>query len=217
MILERSAQLYPWGPWISGNIAVVLVPVRQAKPCWIWMNIVSMSPGNGTTIAQSMTQPCAYFMGYSVFDELTATYLNVLWQIVCFHGWLKDNPSLFKLNRKWMLMSGLFATVTACWWAMHSRLVLCVCCGGLFPVPMLPFVRGLWWPDTERPGLLWVSDLLTKWSNSPHQSPVSTRSSAAVDFSYGWCASHREGQCQQIWTGRLHTHIIIVKKPDFEI
>ena len=59
---------YPSGllHWHCGNLTVAPVPPKQ--PWWIWINTSCESIMNDciTTTKQSTTQPCAYFLGYTV-------------------------------------------------------------------------------------------------------------------------------------------------------
>ena len=59
---------YPSGlfHWHCGNLTIARVPAKQ--PWWIWINTSCEFIMNDciTTTKQSTTQPCAYFLGYTV-------------------------------------------------------------------------------------------------------------------------------------------------------
>ena len=59
---------YPSGllHWHCGNLTIASVPAKQ--PWWIWINTSCEFIMNDciTTTKQSTTQPCAYFLGYTV-------------------------------------------------------------------------------------------------------------------------------------------------------
>ena len=59
---------YPSGllHWHCGNLTIAPVPAKQ--PWWIWINTSCEFIMNDciTTIKQSTTKPCAYFLGYTV-------------------------------------------------------------------------------------------------------------------------------------------------------
>ena len=59
---------YPSGllHWHWGNLTIAPVPAKQ--PWWIWINISCGFIMNDciTTTKQSTTEPCAYFLGYTV-------------------------------------------------------------------------------------------------------------------------------------------------------
>ena len=59
---------YPSGllHWHCGNLTIAPVPAKQ--PWWIWINTSCEFIMNDciTTTKQSTTQPCAYFLGYTV-------------------------------------------------------------------------------------------------------------------------------------------------------
>ena len=59
---------YPVGllHWHCGNLTIAPVPAKQ--PCWIWINTSCEFIMNDciTTTKQSTTQPCAYFLWYTV-------------------------------------------------------------------------------------------------------------------------------------------------------
>ena len=61
---------YPSGLlyWHCGNLTIAPVPAKQ--PWWIWINTSCEFIMNDclTTTKQSTTKPCAYFLGYTVFD-----------------------------------------------------------------------------------------------------------------------------------------------------
>ena len=62
--------IFPYPPgllhWHCGNLTIAPVPARQ--PWWIWINTSYEFIMNDciTTIKQSTTKPCAYFLGYTV-------------------------------------------------------------------------------------------------------------------------------------------------------
>ena len=63
---------YPSGllHWHCGNLTIAPVPAKQ--PWWIWINTSCEFFMNDciTTTKQSTTQPCAYFLGYTVpYDQ----------------------------------------------------------------------------------------------------------------------------------------------------
>ena len=64
---------YPSGllHWHCGNLTIVPVPAKQ--PWWIWINTSCKFIMNDciTTTKQSTTQPCAYFLGYTVLVSFT--------------------------------------------------------------------------------------------------------------------------------------------------
>ena len=61
---------YPSGLlyWHCGNLTIAPVPAKQ--PWWIWINTSCEFIMNDciTTTKQSTTKPCAYFLGYTVFE-----------------------------------------------------------------------------------------------------------------------------------------------------
>ena len=61
---------YPSGllHWHCGNLTIAPVPAKQ--PWWIWINNSCEFIMNDciTTIKQSTTKPCAYFLGYTVYE-----------------------------------------------------------------------------------------------------------------------------------------------------
>ena len=62
--------IFPYPPgllhWHCGNLTIAPVPAKQ--PWWIWINTSCEFILNDciTTTKQSTTQPCAYFLGYTV-------------------------------------------------------------------------------------------------------------------------------------------------------
>ena len=62
---------YPSGllHWHCGNLTIAPVPAKQ--PWWIWINTSCEFIMNDciTTTKQSTTQPCAYFLGYTVYGQ----------------------------------------------------------------------------------------------------------------------------------------------------
>ena len=63
---------YPSGllHWHCGNLTIAPVPAKQ--PWWIWINTSCEFIMNDciTTTKQSTTKPCAYFLGYTVHQEM---------------------------------------------------------------------------------------------------------------------------------------------------
>ena len=55
--------------WHCGNLTIATVPAKQ--PWWIWINTSCEFIMNDciTTTKQSTTKPCAYFLGYTVYEE----------------------------------------------------------------------------------------------------------------------------------------------------
>ena len=55
--------------WHCGNLTIA--PVRAKQPWWIWKNTSCEFIMNDciTTTKQSTTKPCAYFLGYTVYDR----------------------------------------------------------------------------------------------------------------------------------------------------
>ena len=84
---------YPSGllHWHCGNLTIAPVPAKQ--PWWIWINTSCEFIMNDciTTTKQSTTKPCAYFLGYTVFQtynslmnyngEITLVFVN--WCSLC--------------------------------------------------------------------------------------------------------------------------------------
>ena len=66
---------YPSGllHWHCGNVTIAPVPAKQ--PWWIWINTSCEFIMNDciTTTKQSTTKPCAYFLGYTVYNGLEST------------------------------------------------------------------------------------------------------------------------------------------------
>ena len=62
---------YPSGllHWHCGNQTIALVPAKQ--PWWIWINTSCEFIMNDCIITtkQSTTKPCAYFLGYTVYNR----------------------------------------------------------------------------------------------------------------------------------------------------
>ena len=58
--------------WHCGNLTIAPVPAKQ--PWWIWINTSCEFIMNDsiTTTKQSTTKPCAYFLGYTVWQEAHA-------------------------------------------------------------------------------------------------------------------------------------------------
>ena len=57
--------------WHCGNLTIATVPAKQ--PWWIWINTSCEFTMNDciTTTKQSTTKPCAYFLGYTVYTDIT--------------------------------------------------------------------------------------------------------------------------------------------------
>ena len=71
---------YPSGllHWHCGNLTIAPVPAKQ--PWWIWINTLCKFIMNHciTTIKQSTTKPCAYFLGYTVcVTEIQSVQIHV--------------------------------------------------------------------------------------------------------------------------------------------
>ena len=68
---------YPSGllHWHCGNLTIAPVPAKQ--PWWIWINTSCEFIMNDciTTTKQSTTKPCAYFLGYTVCEDLDQWWL----------------------------------------------------------------------------------------------------------------------------------------------
>ena len=64
---------YPSGllHWHCGNLTIAPVPAKQ--PWWIWINTSCEFIMNDyiTTTKQSTTKPCAYFLGYTVYSNMS--------------------------------------------------------------------------------------------------------------------------------------------------
>ena len=86
---------YPSGllHWHCGNLTIAPVPAKQ--PWWIWINTSCEFIMNDciTTTKQSTTKPCAYFLGYTV------------WQHACMQA-------IYKLNGLQFLLHYLFLKKT---------------------------------------------------------------------------------------------------------
>ena len=69
---------YPSGllHWHCGNLTIAPVPTKQ--PWWIWINTSCEFIMNDciTTTKQSTTKPCAYFLGYTVY-QFTVIFLKM--------------------------------------------------------------------------------------------------------------------------------------------
>ena len=72
MVIHWLIFPYPSGllHWHCGNLTVAPVPAKQ--PWWIWINTSCEFIMNDciTTTKQSTTKPCAYFLGYTVYEAL---------------------------------------------------------------------------------------------------------------------------------------------------
>ena len=69
---------YPSGLlyWHCGNLTIAPVPAKQLW--WIWINTSCefIMDDYITTTKQSTTKPCAYFLGYTVFQKQQITYFG---------------------------------------------------------------------------------------------------------------------------------------------
>ena len=74
---------YPSGllHWHWGNLTIAPMPAKQ--PWWIWINTSCEFIMNDciTTTKQSTTKPCAYFLGYTVYDENWKLFSVLCWQV----------------------------------------------------------------------------------------------------------------------------------------
>ena len=83
---------YPSGllHWHCGNLTIATVPAKQ--PWWIWINTSCEFTMNDciTTTKQSTTKPCAYFLGYTIYTDITyycrAFTKNQTWTKNTHHG-----------------------------------------------------------------------------------------------------------------------------------
>ena len=95
---------YPSGllRWHCGNLTIAPVPAKQ--PWWIWINTSCEFIMNDciTTTKQSTTQPCAYFLGCTVGQNVTSLtssfyerYIqdvtSILYMFVLCCGWVLTN------------------------------------------------------------------------------------------------------------------------------
>ena len=99
---------YPSGllHWHCGNLTIAPVPAKQ--PWWIWINISCGFIMNDciTTTKQSTTNPCAYFLGYTVTRcgllcmpcRCQSPLRNWLQQWCCARGIFPDLPSVVTMN-----------------------------------------------------------------------------------------------------------------------
>ena len=76
---------YPSGllHWHCGNLTIAPVPAKQ--PWWIWINTSCEFIMNDciTTTKQSTTKPCAYFLGYTVVQQLNISgFTKIGWRSV---------------------------------------------------------------------------------------------------------------------------------------
>ena len=73
---------YPSGllHWHCGNLTIAPVPAKQ--PWWIWINTSCEFIMNDciTTTKQSTTKPCAYFLGYTVPDQVMTLIVFAIWR-----------------------------------------------------------------------------------------------------------------------------------------
>ena len=72
---------YPSGllHWHCGNLTIAPVPANQLW--WIWINTSCEFIMNDciTTTKQSTTKPCAYFLGYTVYESHGESIYNANW------------------------------------------------------------------------------------------------------------------------------------------
>ena len=72
LVIHWRISPYPSGllQWHCGNLTIAPVPAKQ--PWWIWINTSCEFIMNDciTTTKQSTTKPCAYFLGYTVLDQI---------------------------------------------------------------------------------------------------------------------------------------------------
>ena len=63
--------------WHCGNLMIAPVPAKQ--PWWIWINTSCWFIMNDciTTIKQSTTKPCAYFLGYTVCYQQAIVLIDI--------------------------------------------------------------------------------------------------------------------------------------------
>ena len=75
VVLTLHWLIFPYPPgllhWHCGNLTIAPVPAKQ--PWWIWINtscefIMNDCITTTCTTKQSTTKPCAYFLGYTVYD-----------------------------------------------------------------------------------------------------------------------------------------------------
>ena len=109
---------YPSGllHWHCGNLTIAPVPAKQ--PCWIWINTSFEFINNDciTTTKQSTTKPCAYFLGYTVYQ------INAEWQCI-YHKRINSLrtkqflPTVWKYLRmificiRWLLFSWRYSSI----------------------------------------------------------------------------------------------------------
>ena len=82
--------IFPYPPgllrWHCGNLTIAPVPAKQ--PWWIWINTSCEIIMNEyiTTTKQSTTKPCAYLLGYTVFQILMIYWIisRVTHTVHCF-------------------------------------------------------------------------------------------------------------------------------------
>ena len=75
-----SIRLTSLALWQSNDLTIAPVPAKQ--PWWIWINTSCEFIMNDciTTIKQSTTKPCAYFLGYTVWLSIV-TSPRLIWDI----------------------------------------------------------------------------------------------------------------------------------------
>ena len=99
---------YPSGllHWHCGNLTIAPVPAKQ--PWWIWINTSCEFIMNDciTTTKQSITKPCAYFLGYTVCYGQCWLGIVLWWLgrgMAIYWAWrwlINGNVTIFKTNLK---------------------------------------------------------------------------------------------------------------------
>ena len=88
VVIHRLIFPYPSGllHWHCGNLTIAPVPAKQ--PWWIWINAWCEFIMNDciTTTKQSTTKPCAYFLGYTVYDCINLLSQNAVFVILTHWG-----------------------------------------------------------------------------------------------------------------------------------
>ena len=77
--------------WHCGNLTIAPVPAKQ--PWWIWINTSCEFIMNDciTTTKQSTTKPCAYLLGYTVWERRFYKYSHI--QVILL---LLSNPETYR-------------------------------------------------------------------------------------------------------------------------
>ena len=108
---------YPSGllHWHCGNLTIAPVPAKQ--PWWLWINTSCEFIMNDciTTTKQSTTKPCAYFLGYIVWDFVYSAYPWLLW-------WLWEyvySVLSSSLNRKYGPFVIVYVYTMKQWYALY--------------------------------------------------------------------------------------------------